>query len=114
MGSRTGASYTSIVGKNRRIHKDIAILSTPLSTITMQSGTSFAAQSGTYFSMQSGTPVSAQSDTSLSMEPGTSLVTSSDTFFPTQSDTPLSKEECEARAKIAMGFLIRVKCYYNP
>ena len=106
MGSRTGASYTSIVGKNRRIHKDIAILSTPFSTITMQSGTSFAAQSASYFSMQSGTSVSVQSDTSLSMQPGTSLVASSNTFFPTQSDTPLSKEECEARAKIAMGFLI--------
>jgi 7-cyano-7-deazaguanine synthase in queuosine biosynthesis len=98
MGSRTGASYTSIVGRNRKIHKDVSILSKSLSAITMQSSNSISAQPDTSSITPSGnsllapsvTPLTTQSETSILMPSGPSL----------------SKEECEARAKIAMSMLI--------
>jgi len=107
MGSRTGASYTSLLGKNRKVHKDIAILASPLS-----SGSS---QSGTFFSMQNIASSSASFEPHISPQISSASSIPSETFQSPPIDAsqssaperPLTKEECEARAKIVMGLLIK-------
>jgi 7-cyano-7-deazaguanine synthase in queuosine biosynthesis len=100
MGSRTGASYTSLLGKNRKVHKDVAILSKSLSAI-VQSNNSILVGTGNVSISAAGGSFSGPSGTS-------SLIPRSDVSIPILSSTDAqpSKAECEASAKIAMSLLI--------
>jgi 7-cyano-7-deazaguanine synthase in queuosine biosynthesis len=107
MGSRTGASSSSIIGKNRNSSKDIARLSSSLASMSI---------SHSLINLKSDpVPLSNSSPLSSSV-PQIGTVSMSEALPRSnfeqisdigQSSFSGSKEECEISAKIAMGILVK-------